>query len=62
MPEPEEEVCAVRALVLAVEDAFDLASEPRINRPALKEVLRLARDLALLVDDEVHEQDVTITH
>jgi hypothetical protein len=60
MPEPEE-VCAVRALVLAVEAALELAAEPRINRPELKTVLRLARDLAWAVDDAVHndEQDVT---
>lgn len=55
------EVCATRALVLAVEAALDLAAEPRINRPELKTVLRLARDLAWLVDDEVHNNEADVT-
>lgn len=49
-----EQLCAARALALAVEAALDLAAEPRIPRSELKAVLRLARDLAWVVDEAVH--------
>jgi len=60
----EGELCAARALTLVLAHARELASEPRINRPELKAVLRLALGLALDIDDAIHNQgeDATNTH